>query len=235
MDPAEESHEVLALDAGSASASGADISRPRIRWPRWVALGALGLLIALAAVLGSRFGTDPTIVDSPLIGQPAPEFTLPYLEKNGRLSLADLEGEVVVLNFWASWCTVCKEEHADLMAAAQGYRDQGVRFLGVVFQDQPGNAIEFLEEMGRGYDNLKDPGSSTAIDYGVFGVPETFFIDREGIVVAKIIGRADLDLLHRTIDAILDGRTPKSINRAGYQPEPFDLTEEREFPRPDEG
>jgi cytochrome c biogenesis protein CcmG/thiol:disulfide interchange protein DsbE len=201
------------------------------RWPRWVALGGLVVVVALAAALGSRFGTDPTVVDSPLIGAPAPEFTLPYLEQDGHLALTDLEGQIVVLNFWASWCTVCKEEHPDLMAAAHRYRDDGVRFIGIVFQDQSDNAIEFLDEMGRGYDNLEDPRSATAIDYGVFGVPETFFIDRDGEVVAKVIGRVDLDLLGRTLDTILDGRTPESINRAGYQPEPVDLTVERVAPR----
>jgi cytochrome c biogenesis protein CcmG/thiol:disulfide interchange protein DsbE len=210
----------------------ADRSPTRSRWPRWIALGALAAFIALAAALGSRFGTDPTVVDSPLIGAPAPEFTLPYLEQEGRLALADLEGQIVVLNFWASWCTVCKEEHPDLMAAAYRYQGAGVRFLGVVFQDQPANAVDFLDEMGRGYDNLEDPRSATAIDYGVFGVPETFFIDRQGTVVAKVIGRVDIDLLQRALDAILEGRTPESINRAGYQPEPVDLTVERVIPQP---
>jgi cytochrome c biogenesis protein CcmG/thiol:disulfide interchange protein DsbE len=218
-------------DDAVAGADLPDLSPTRPRWPRWIALGALAAFIALAAALGSRFGTDPTVVDSPLIGAPAPEFALPYLEKDGRLALVDLERQIVVLNFWASWCTVCKEEHADLMAAAYRYQDAGVRFLGVVFQDQPANAIDFLDEMGRGYDNLEDPRSATAIDYGVFGVPETFFIDRQGTVVAKVIGRVDIDLLQRTLDAILEGRTPESINRAGYQPESVDLTVERVIPQ----
>lgn len=195
------------------------------RWPRRVALLSLAVLVGVAAAYGTRFGTDPTVVASPLVGQPAPAFSLPYLEKDGRLSLGDLRGDVVVINFWASWCTACREEHDGLIMAAQRFRDRGVTFLGIVYQDRPELAIEMLDEMGRGYDNLIDPDSRAAIDFGVFGVPETFFIDRGGTVVAKVVGRSDLDLLSTTVEAILDGRSPESVNRAGFQPQPIDLTE----------
>ncbi|MGH3666200.1 MAG: TlpA family protein disulfide reductase [Egibacteraceae bacterium] len=193
------------------------------RWPRRLSLLALVVLIGIAAAYGTRFGTDPTVVDSPLIGQPAPDVTLPYLEKDGTLSLADLRGDVVVANFWASWCTACREEHDDLVMAAQRFRDDRVTFLGIVYQDRPEAAIGMLDEMGRGYDNLTDPGSRAAIDFGVFGVPETFFVDRDGTVVAKVVGRSDLALLTDTIETILAGRVPDSVNRAGFQPQPVDL------------
>lgn len=206
----------------------------RTVWPRRMALLTLVLLVGVAAAYGSRFGTDPTVVDSPLIGKPAPAFELPYLEKDGTQSLDELEGRVVVINFWASWCTACREEHDDLIMAAARYRDEGVTFLGIVYQDRPEAAIGMLDEMGRGYDNLIDPRSRAAIDFGVFGVPETFFLDRDGTVVAKIVGRSDLELLSRTIDAILAGRVPDSVNRAGFQPEPVDLTSPRPVP-PAEG
>lgn len=192
----------------------------RVRWPRWVAVGALVVVVGVAAAFGTRFGSDPSVVDSPLIGRPAPDFTLPFLEKDGEVSLAELEGQVVVINFWASWCVACKEEHPDLMAASSRHEDQGVRFLGIVYQDQEDAAVSALDEMGRGYDDLVDPGSATAIDYGVFGVPETFFIDREGTVVAKIVGRSDLELLSRTIETILEGGTPESVKRGGRQSQP---------------
>lgn len=195
----------------------------RSAWPRRVALLTLAVLVAVAAAYGTRFGSDPTVVDSPLIGQPAPAFALPYLEKDGMQSLADLRGQIVVINFWASWCTACQEEHDDLIMAAARYRDEGVTFLGIVYQDRPDLAVEMLDEMGRGYDNLNDPGSRAAIDFGVFGVPETFFIDRDGTVVAKVVGRSDLVLLTETIETILDGRIPDSVNRAGFQPRPVEL------------
>jgi cytochrome c biogenesis protein CcmG/thiol:disulfide interchange protein DsbE len=188
-------------------------------WPRRVTLLSLALLIGVTAAFGTRFGTDPTLVDSPLIGKPAPDFTLPHLEKEGELALADLRGKVVVVNFWASWCTACREEHDDLMAAAERYRDEAV-FVGIVFQDRPKQAIAFLDEMGRGYEYVTDPGSATAIDYGVFGVPETFFIDQQGTIVAKIVGRSDLALLSSSIEAILRGETPESVNRAGFERAP---------------
>lgn len=206
------------------------------RWPRRMSLLTLAVLVGVAAAYGTRFGADPTMVDSPLLGRLAPAFTLPYLEKEGTQSLEDLEGNVVVINFWASWCTACREEHDDLIMAAERFRDRGVTFLGIVYQDRPEFAIDMLDEMGRGYDNVTDPGSRTAIDFGVFGVPETFFIDRHGTVVAKVVGRSDLELLSTTIETILAGRVPDSVNRAGFQPQPVDLNTRRpDAPRPDRG
>lgn len=203
-------------------AGGTDRGGP---WPRRLALVALAAMIGVAAAYGTRFGTDPTVVNSPLLNQTAPSITLPYLERAGTLSLADLHGDVVVVNFWASWCTACREEHDDLILAAQRFRDRGVTFLGIVYQDRPELAIGMLDEMGRGYDNLTDPGSQAAIDFGVFGVPETFFIDRNGTVVAKVVGRSDVALLTDTIQTILAGGVPDSVNRAGFQPEPVDLAQ----------
>ena len=197
-----------------------DAGLPRSPWPRRVALLALALLIGVAAAFGTRFGTDPGVVDSPLIGRPAPDVTLPYLERDGELPLAGLRGDVVVVNFWASWCVPCREEHDDLVAAAERYRDRDVTFVGIVYQDRPEQTIGFLDELGRGYDHVTDPDSRAAIDFGVFGVPETFFIDREGTVVAKVVGKTDLGLLSSTIETILAGGDPQSVVRDGYERQP---------------
>ena len=191
----------------SGPAPGAD-SRTRFAWARWLAVAAIAVTIAVAAAFAPRFGQDPTLVDSPLIGQPAPDVTLPYLEQDGELALRHMAGEVVVINFWASWCVACEEEHDDLILAAQRYRDRGVRFFGIVYQDDPDNATRWLDDMGRGYDNLLDPGSRAAIDFGVFGVPETFFIDRDGTIVGKITGASDLALLSQTLETVLEGDVP---------------------------
>ena len=192
----------------------------RSPWPRRVALLSLAALVGVAAAFGTRFGTDPGVVDSPLIGRPAPDVTLPYLERDGELSLADLRGDVVVVNFWASWCVPCREEHDDLVTAAARYEDRDVTFVGIVYQDRPEQAIAFLDELGRGYDHLIDPGSRAAIDFGVFGVPETFFIDRDGTVVAKVVGISDLALLSETIETIIAGGDPPSVTRDGYEQQP---------------
>ena len=233
MEPQESRTEagvVERTDGVAGAGDGREVSRSP--WPRRVALLTLVLLVGVAAAYGTRFGTDPTVVDSPLLGQPAPSIALPYLERGGQLSLSDLRGDVVVLNFWASWCTACREEHDDLILAAQRFGGQGVTFLGIVYQDRPESAIGMLDEMGRGYDNLVDPGSRAAIDFGVFGVPETFFIDRDGTVVAKVVGRSDLPLLTETIETILAGGIPDSVNRAGFQPPPVDLSTPRPVPPP---
>ena len=135
-----------------------------------VALSAVGI----GAVFGARLGKDPTLVETPLIGTRAPDRQVPYQEKAGSIDLSQFRGRVVVVNFWASWCVACREEHPELLAAAKAYRDRGVQFVGVVYQDRKATATAFLDEMGRGgrnYSYVSDPGSRMAIDFGVFGVP----------------------------------------------------------------
>jgi cytochrome c biogenesis protein CcmG, thiol:disulfide interchange protein DsbE len=195
---------------------------PRVRWARWLAIAAVVAVAATGGVLGARFGTDPTLVASPLLGRPAPRATLPPLDGGGQVSLEALQGQVVVVNFWASWCVPCRAEHPDLVAAAAAYRAAGVRFVGVVYQDTPQAARRFLEELGRGqgYLYVTDPGSRAAIDFGVFGIPETFFIDRRGTVVAKITGKSSFPLLADTLDQLLAGRTPESRQTGRVQPAP---------------
>ncbi|HJS72376.1 MAG TPA: TlpA disulfide reductase family protein [Acidimicrobiia bacterium] len=177
---------------------------------RWV-----GYVIALAAVvfavvLASRFGTDPGLVDSPLLDQPAPGFDLAPLEGGDTVALSDLEGEIVVVNFFASWCLQCRNEHEAITSTADAFADDGVAFVQIAYQESPPASLEYLEEAGRSEAAfyLADPGSRTAIAYGVFGIPETFFIDEQGIVVGKIIGESDALTLGATIDAIRRGETP---------------------------
>ncbi len=180
---------------------------------RWAAVGVAVVGLVLAVAFAGRFGTDPSVVASPLVGRPAPQLMLPYLEREGSLSFSGLRSEIVVVNFWASWCVACRAEHDDLIAAAEAYQGGEVRLVGVVFQDRPEDAISFLDEMGRGpenYEYVLDPGSRAAIEFGVFGVPETFFIDREGTIAGKITGESNFQLLASTLDQILLGRRPES-------------------------
>ena len=178
-----------------------------LRWFGYaVALGT----VVLAVVLASRFGTDPGLVESPLIGKTAPAFSLETLEATGSVALEDLKGQIVVINFFASWCLQCRLEHDDLLATMSAFEDRGVSFVQIAHQEDPAASLAYLEEAGRSEltHYLKDPGSRTAIAYGVFGIPETFFIDPEGVVVAKIIGETNALTLGATIDAIMRGERP---------------------------
>lgn len=180
------------------------------RWLRLVGLGIAAATVVLAVVLAARFGTDPGLVESPLIGQPAPDFDLPTLAGDGTVALTELEGDIVVVNFFASWCLECRREHADLVATADAFSDRGVTFVQIGYQEEPSASLAYREEAGTSEATLylADPGSRTAIAYGVFGIPETFFIDSSGTVVGKIIGEADAFILGATLDTILSGGTP---------------------------
>lgn len=191
------------------------------RGPRllvWAAVVIAVLAIGIGAVFGARLGKDPTLVDTPLIGTRVPDRQVPYLEGTGSLSLSQFRGQVVVVNFWASWCIACRKEHPELLAAANAYRDRGVQFVGVVYQDRKATATAFLDEMGRGGTNYRyvtDPDSRMAIDFGVFGVPETFFIGRDGKIAAKITGASTFPLLSGTINALLANQSPDPSVKTG--------------------
>lgn len=167
-------------------------------------LGAVvagGLLVAL----GFGLTRDARVLPTVSVSKPAPEFDLKSLD--GRpVRLADLRGKPMIINFWASWCTECRKEHPLIMEAHDRFGDR-IEFVGVVFQDSARNAKSYLVEMGDiavgSYPNLLDPGSRTAIDYGVYGVPETFFVDRRGIVLAKRVGRVTQPILDREILRLL--------------------------------
>ena len=196
----------------------------RWRLVRWIALTGVVVAVGIGSVFGSRLGEDPTLVDSPLIGKPAPTATMPLLEREGSLSLADLRGRIVVVNFWASWCVACREEHAALVATANEYRTQGVTFVGINYQDKKSTATAFLDEMGRGhptgYKYVTDPGTRVALEFGVFGIPETFFIDRSGTIVGKITGPSNYRLLSTALNQMLAGKTPQSRPEGTVQPAP---------------
>ena len=192
------------------------------QWLRWVGYGIATITIVLAVVLASRFGSDPGLVESPLIGQAAPPFNLDALDGSGMVSLSELDGDIVVVNFFASWCLECRAEHDDLVATADAFGDDGVTFVQISYLEGRNNSLEYLIEAGMSdwTHYLADEASRTAIAYGVFGIPETFFIDETGTVVGKIIGEADALTFGATIDAIKRGESPGQTVTGNTQQRP---------------
>ena len=179
---------------------------------------ALALIVGWAFVAGRSLGRDPTLVRSALIGKQASAFRLPALG-GGEIDSAAYGGDVVVVNFWASWCVPCREEAPELEAFAERWSGRGVTLLGVVYNDDAAKAANFRDRFGLTYPQGLDPGGRAAIDFGVFGVPETFVIDRHGTVMAKLLGAVDAATLERVVAAVEDGDTT-SISNDRYRTGP---------------
>ena len=189
-----------------------------MNWKR--SLVAIAVCVPLVALLAFGMTRDPGEIPSPLPGKPAPEFALPMMDDDATVRLADHRGQVVVLNFWASWCLQCRDEHADLSMAANMYRDRGVAFYGVLYNDTPENGRRWLEAMGgQSYPALLDDGSRTAIEYGLYGVPETFIIDQDGQVVHKKIGPTTLTELAGLLEPLLAQQPDAAQEPAASAPE----------------
>jgi cytochrome c biogenesis protein CcmG/thiol:disulfide interchange protein DsbE len=161
----------------------------------------LGLFLSLALIFLLRLesGTDPEAIPSALVGQPAPPFDLPPLEGVGvpGLARADLDGEVTVVNIFASWCGPCRVEHPQLVALAG---DKRVRVVGIDYKDQPANALRFLADVGNPFAAIGvDQRGRIAIDWGVYGVPETFVVDRAGIIRFKFIGPLTAEAVEKAL------------------------------------
>src|SRR5262249_22943853 len=134
-------------------------------------------VMVIVTLLAGGLGGDPSVIASPLVGHPAPNFTLPQLD-GPRLTLAKLRGQVVVINFWASWCTQCRVEQAALDQMWRQFQDSGVVVLGVDFEDTTGDARNYIRAAGVRYPVVEDAESRTALAYGLRGVPETFLVSR---------------------------------------------------------
>ncbi len=164
------------------------------RLRRWcIPLSAIPVLLLLAY----GFRTNPREIPSPLVGREAPAFALRTFEAQ-PISLQDYRGKVVVLNFWASWCyPACYEEAPVLERGWRQYRERGVAVVGVDIQDTVEAAKKFIRTFDLTFPNAPDFAGNVSIGYGVYGVPETFFIDRRGRIRAKHVG-AVTDAVFRT-------------------------------------
>ena len=166
---------------------------PMTRWLPLVAFGLLALLL-LAGVILSRNGNREAL-PSPLIGKAAPAFELPVLHEAGRLVTSkELAGEPYLLNVWGSWCPECRVEHP-VLARFAGSSD--VRLVGYNWNDDPVDALRWLDQFGDPYWLvIADREGRTAIDWGIYGAPETFLVDAAGIVRWKHVGAMDDEVLH---------------------------------------
>jgi cytochrome c biogenesis protein CcmG/thiol:disulfide interchange protein DsbE len=180
------------------------------------AVAILGPALAILGLLAYGFTTDPKYIPTPFIAKPAPPFTLTLFD--GRvLALDELRGKVVFLNFWASWCPPCRAEARTLEAAWRKYREQGVVFVVVNIQDKEESAREFLAECEITYPNGIDRGARIAIEYGVWGLPETFFIDRDGRITYKHVGSLGWQTITTKLEEATRGVVSASEGRGEYQ------------------
>lgn len=172
----------------------------------WVWIGMAAVVISLLLVLASGLRRDPRAIPSPLVGRMAPAFDL-QLFTGARLASAELRGRPVVLNFWASWCVpACTDEAPSLQAIWDRYRTKGVTVVGVNIQDREAPARAFIQRFALTFPIGMDPRGEISIDYGVYGVPETYVIDRSGRIVYKHAGAVSEDLLAPMISPLLEAQ-----------------------------
>ena len=183
-------------------------TRPRRRWPLFAVL--VVAVVAVVVVFSVGFGRDPGVVDSALIGQPAPPTSGETLD-GGTLDLADLRGDLVLVNVWASWCPPCRREFPLLQQAADELGPAGLHVVGIDTQDDPEDARAFLAQMRETYadqtgtrpgptpPSVLDPEGRLAVEWGTFGVPETFLVDRDGTVVDRVVGELSAEWIRDAV------------------------------------
>ncbi len=174
---------------------------------RWSMIALWLAVIAILAVLA--WGLVNTNATRPEVGQVAPDFDVEFFDGYGWetrsvATLAEMRGRPVVLNFWASWCVECRYETDLLESAWQQYRDQGVVFLGVAYADVEPNSIAYMEEFGVTFPHAPDLGTDISQSYEITGVPETFFIDSDGVIRHVQIGPVTQQMLDELMPQLLN-------------------------------
>ncbi len=185
--------------AGSAARSGPNLRRLPLRH----LVVAATLPMVLIALLGIVLLARAPLGSATRIGAPAPDFTLADLD-GAPIALAELRGRPVVVNFWASWCGPCVEEFPLLRAAAAEHADDGLAVIGIVYEDRSEAARDFMARNGATWPAAMDPGGRVAEAYGILGPPETFFIGRDGTILARQLGQFSASSLESHLAAIID-------------------------------
>lgn len=179
---------------------------PRRRRRSLLFLAIVIVAMGAAIVFSTGFGRDPTVVESVLLDEPAPRLAGATLD-GGTFDLAEHTGSVAVVNVWASWCGPCRREHPLLVQAAKRLEPLGVTFVGINTQDTNADAKRFLDELGgESYPSVTDPKGRLAVEWGTFGVPETFIVDRDGRLRAKRIGEIRPGWIEATVAPLLEER-----------------------------
>ncbi|MCO6441050.1 MAG: DsbE family thiol:disulfide interchange protein [Nitrococcus mobilis] len=168
---------------------------------RYLLLLPLILFGAVAVMLGVGLTLNTSQVNSPLVGKPAPDFQAPSLQTPERsVQLSDLSGQVALVNIWASWCTTCRQEHPYLMALSE----QGIPIYGIDYKDERPKALAWLEQYGNAYRAIAfDAQGRVGMDWGVYGVPETYVIDRQGVIRHKHIGAITAHSLREQLQPLI--------------------------------
>ena len=178
---------------------------PKVNW--WILGGGMAVLLGFVALMLYGFTQDPRELEyDVLVGKRAPALSLTDMDGN-EVSLEDLRGKPVVVNFWSTWCIPCRQEHPLLEELA---KVEGIQLLGINYKDKPENARRFLGSLGNPYQRVgADTGGRTAIEWGVYGVPETFVVDGEGTIRYKFIGplspESYYDVFLPELQKIMDG------------------------------
>lgn len=159
---------------------------------------------------------DPRAIPSVLVGSAAPNFSGPEVNTGEIISLCHFSGKVVVLNFWASWCLECQQEHENLLAINRRFGDDPkFVMLGINYQDREEDARKYLKVFGNNFQHVRDLKGTTSIDFGVYGVPETFVLDPQGIIrykqVGPIVGLAYTHLTDKVIQPLMQGTPPVAL------------------------
>jgi cytochrome c biogenesis protein CcmG/thiol:disulfide interchange protein DsbE len=170
--------------------------------PRWLRYSIVLGIVTLVVVLMLAFRRDPQDIRTGTVNKPAAAFTLDRLDGTGKVALADHAGKVLVLNFFASWCIPCKEENPALVRVWERYRSSDVVVIGIVYQDSLDSARRYVRDNGVTWPTLTDDDGRIAFAYGVFGIPETYFIGPDGIVAGRHIGPIDEATLVTAIESL---------------------------------
>jgi len=184
---------------------------------RWIRLVLVALTVGgLVGLLAYGFTRDERYIRSPLTAKRAPSLTLTLFD--GKvIRLDDFRGKTVLVNFWASWCIPCRAEAPALESAWQKHKDKAVVFLGVNIQDKEADARAFMKELGITYLNGQDPNGKIAVDYGVWGISETFFIDPQGRITYKHAGELKAAIVAAKLEEAMRGIVSASEGKGEYR------------------